>query len=95
MPASSQNNCLLDAGRYGLPVLGFGILRRSTAYIHIGPSRDTSHILWVVFTSITIKVLEQGFPNLKNSEANGRMKGNQDNQLKEYLASRARPLRVR
>ena len=74
MPESSQNNWLLDAGRYGLPrlwlenlfqtfsttyvpigvllryllhpcsrVLGFGILRRSTAYINIGVSRHFPH----------------------------------------------------
>ena len=29
----------LETGRYGLHVLGFGILRRSTAYIHIGVTR--------------------------------------------------------
>ncbi len=34
---------VLDTGRYGLPVLGFGILRRSTAYIHIGVSRHFLH----------------------------------------------------
>ena len=35
--------CVLDAGRYRLRVLGFGILRRSTAYIHIGVSRYFLH----------------------------------------------------
>ena len=40
---SSQIIYLLDAGRYGYPVLGFGILRRPAAYIHVGVSRHFLH----------------------------------------------------
>jgi len=44
MPESSQNSCLLDAGRYGL--LGICSRRYSTFYIHVVvSSRDISCIL--------------------------------------------------
>jgi len=44
--------------------LGICSRRYSTFYIHVVvSSRDISHILWVVFTSMTIKILIQRFPN--------------------------------
>jgi len=68
---------LLDAGRYGLPRLWLenllfqtfsttyvpvGVLLRSTScLLAVVSSRDISHILWVVFTSMTVKTLDQSF----------------------------------